>query len=446
MSNNKQLYPGDAGPPFTAATDEIAGVDFQRVKLTDGTEDSTTDIRAGHGTAANALRVELPTDGTGVIATVGAVTAISNALPAGDNNIGNVDIVSMPALPAGNNNIGDVDVASLPALPAGNNNIGDVDVVSLVPGVGATNLGKQEDAVHSSGDVGVMALAVRQDASSALAGDGDYIPLSVDSSGALRVSGGGGGTQYTEADTDATITGTAILWEDTSDTLRAVSAAKPLPVTPISLPASTNTIEVVGDVAEDAPLAGNPVRVGGRASDVRPTAMSGNGDIVSPWLALSGGQVRQQPHVAATALTFAAGLQSLTASATVGQVSGEIDLTAASPTDVAVQMTFTHSGSAPSGSQTYEVYVLSSFDGTVYDGDTSYSGAAGAYTLGAAASINLTQLGVIRAHAAAGVYSHTWSLKNALGFTPRFFAIVVINNAGTALASSGNSGAYTLIY
>ncbi len=43
-------------------------------------------------------------------------------------------------------------------------------------------------------------------------------------------AGGGGGTQYTEGDTDATITGNAILWEDASDILRAVSVAKPLPV------------------------------------------------------------------------------------------------------------------------------------------------------------------------------------------------------------------------
>ena len=40
----------------------------------------------------------------------------------------------------------------------------------------------------------------------------------------------GAGTQYTEGDVDATITGTAFLWEDTGDTLRAVSATKPLPV------------------------------------------------------------------------------------------------------------------------------------------------------------------------------------------------------------------------
>lgn len=45
-----------------------------------------------------------------------------------------------------------------------------------------------------------------------------------------QITSFGGGTQYTEGDTDASITGTAVMWEDTSDTLRAVSHAKPLPV------------------------------------------------------------------------------------------------------------------------------------------------------------------------------------------------------------------------
>lgn len=44
------------------------------------------------------------------------------------------------------------------------------------------------------------------------------------------ISGGAGGTQYTEGDTDASITGTAVMWEDGSNTLRPASAAKPLPV------------------------------------------------------------------------------------------------------------------------------------------------------------------------------------------------------------------------
>lgn len=66
------------------------------------------------------------------------------------------------------------------ALPAGTNNIGDVDVVSLIPGTGATNLGKAEDAAHSSGDTGIMALAVRTDTPAAKSGaDGDYEPLQV---------------------------------------------------------------------------------------------------------------------------------------------------------------------------------------------------------------------------------------------------------------------------
>lgn len=90
-----------------------------------------------------------------------------------------------------------VDVVA--ALPAGTNNIGDVDVFS--------NTAKDGSGTR-------------------------YQPL-VDTDGHLQVdvlSGGGSGTQYTEADTDASITGTAVMWEDTSDTLRAVSASKPLPV------------------------------------------------------------------------------------------------------------------------------------------------------------------------------------------------------------------------
>lgn len=52
---------------------------------------------------------------------------ISAALPAGTNNIGDVDIAS--ALPAGTNNIGDVDIAS--ALPTGANTIGAVNLNRL---------------------------------------------------------------------------------------------------------------------------------------------------------------------------------------------------------------------------------------------------------------------------------------------------------------------------
>jgi len=60
---------------------------------------------------------------------------------------------------------------------------------SQTPGTGATNLGKAEDAGHTSGDVGVMALAVRNDAGTALAGTTlDYIPLTTDNKGKLYVN------------------------------------------------------------------------------------------------------------------------------------------------------------------------------------------------------------------------------------------------------------------
>lgn len=60
-------------------------------------------------------------------------------LTAGTNNIGDVDVLSLPSIPAGTNNIGDVDVLSLPPIPAGTNNIGDVDVLTLPPIPSGTN-------------------------------------------------------------------------------------------------------------------------------------------------------------------------------------------------------------------------------------------------------------------------------------------------------------------
>jgi hypothetical protein len=62
-------------------------------------------------------------------------------------------------------------------------------ITTVTPGTAASNLGKAEDAAHSSGDVGVMALAVRRDSGAQLAGaDGDYVPLSTDEIGRLRTN------------------------------------------------------------------------------------------------------------------------------------------------------------------------------------------------------------------------------------------------------------------
>jgi len=152
---------------------------------------------------------------SGTVTTVSAVTAISNALPAGDNNIGNVDIVTLPSgnlgmqamaaslsiVPASDitdgTYIGDIKFGE--ALPEGANaigklaentgvDIGDVDVTSVVPGTGATNLGKVVDAVAGASDVGVATLAVRADTLSALTqAAADYVLHKVNQYGALYV-------------------------------------------------------------------------------------------------------------------------------------------------------------------------------------------------------------------------------------------------------------------
>lgn len=95
------------------------------------------------------------------------------------------------------NDIGDVTInnaagASAVNIQDGGNSItvdGTVAVSSVVPGTGATNLGKAEDAAHASGHVGVMALAVRNDAHTSLAGTtGDYLPATTDQDGNVWVN------------------------------------------------------------------------------------------------------------------------------------------------------------------------------------------------------------------------------------------------------------------
>lgn len=81
---------------------------------------STVDITSVNGVSPALLPVEL------------AVTDI--ILPI-TGTISNTAFGLSSSIPAGTNNIGDVDVLTLPTIPAGNNNIGDVDIASIVPPV-----------------------------------------------------------------------------------------------------------------------------------------------------------------------------------------------------------------------------------------------------------------------------------------------------------------------
>ena len=126
----------------------------------------------------------------------------TNPMPCGGPAAENAAVSGNPVLSGGRydatpRTLGDGDVGAVAlstsgAVLLGSNSgvdIGDVDVTSVITGTGATNLGKAEDAAHSSGDVGVMALAVRKDTQGASSGtDGDYEALQTDAYGALRVT------------------------------------------------------------------------------------------------------------------------------------------------------------------------------------------------------------------------------------------------------------------
>ncbi len=362
MADNATLpLTGSGDSTAVVAADDVGGVLYQRVKLALGADGAAADAAVGGGVESGSLRVTIASDSTGVVSVDdnGASLTVDNAhltslggavagtevqvdvvaaLPAGDNNIGNVDIVTVPAplsttgggteatalrvtvatdstgvlsvddnggsltvdgtvtatIAAGATTIAKAeDVASADAdvgvpamavrkatpvntsgtdgdyemlqmsagrlwtsstvdaaLPAGTNaigklaansgvDIGDVDVTSVVPGTGATNLGKAEDAAHSSGDVGVMALSVRQDTAAALGGtNADYQPLITDGVGRLHVNVGTG-----------SIADVAVVDEVT-------------------------LANVGGTVAHDSADSGNPVKIGGKARTANPTAVA----------------------------------------------------------------------------------------------------------------------------------------------------------------------------
>ncbi len=269
----------------TIAADQIpagSGPKFQRVKLVEGADG----VNDGDISSANPLPVDVSDSAT--------------------RDLGKVDIAAFDvALPAGTNAIGKL------AANTGVD-IGDVDVTSIVPGSGATNLGKAEDAAHTTGDIGVMALAVRRAADTPTSGlDGDYEPLKTDANGHLKVEIFDGGDSHTIDGTVTANAGTGTFTVDGSGVTQPVShsslavvgggtEATAMRVTlandstgvitvdgTITANAGTGTMtvdlgannDVQGQVAHDAAVSGNPVTVGGEARTTNPTAV-GDGDSV----------------------------------------------------------------------------------------------------------------------------------------------------------------------
>lgn len=139
-----------------------------------------TAIAITEGSGANIdTRTEATNGNHRQVVVIGDPSTNAGVAPVDATNGLSVTVVG--ALPAG--------TAAIGKLAANSGvDIGDTDVTSLIPGTGATNLGKAEDVAHVSGDVGVMALAVRDDTLNVKSGtEDDYEPLHTDANGALWV-------------------------------------------------------------------------------------------------------------------------------------------------------------------------------------------------------------------------------------------------------------------
>jgi hypothetical protein len=139
----------------------------------------------------------------------------------------------------------------------------DVTITGTVT-VTATNLDIR-DLTHVSDSVqigdGTLTATVRN------TGASDSLNVAIVDAAGAQITSFGGGVQYTEGDVDASITGTAAMWEDAGNTLRPASAATPFPVTIIS-GSSAGTEYTEGDV--DASITGTAGMMEDAGNTLRP--------------------------------------------------------------------------------------------------------------------------------------------------------------------------------
>jgi len=267
VADNTQLN-GGAGGDIVRDKDR-AGVKTQIVGLDlDIGGASEKLMTSGQKTMVNSVPVALAsdqsalpiTDNAGSLTVDGAVS-LAAAVPAGNNNIGDVDIVTVPADPFGANAdaivaagaVGSIqaklrratqgleDLKTLIVLAAGNNNIGDVDVAT----VPADPFGANADAAVAAGAAGSISAKLRR------------ISQSIE-----------------DLKTTALVAGSAAIGK-----LAANDGVDIGDVT-VNNVAGTNPVPTQGNVAHDGAAAGNPILNGGKYS-ASPAKVSADGDVVT---------------------------------------------------------------------------------------------------------------------------------------------------------------------
>lgn len=294
MADNTTLNPGTGGDVI--ASDDIAGVKHQRVKIEFGEDGSATDV-----SATNPLPIKI-SDGTDT-ATVTAAGELSvslgTAIPAGTNNIGDVDIASIAA---GDNNIGNVDIVTMPnvTLAAGTNTnevVGDAAHDAAVAGnpllMGGYASAAAPTDVAADGRVARAwylrngAQATVLTAAGALIGGDASNGLDVD---VTRLPALAAGTNNI-GDVDV-LTVPSDPFGANADAASATGSisAKLRFIASTGIPV-TGTVTVAGGAAHASPVSGNPNLIAGRASNAIPTDVGADGDVASLWTNRHGAQV-----------------------------------------------------------------------------------------------------------------------------------------------------------
>lgn len=186
---------------------------------------------SGVSTAANQSTIIGHVDGIETL-----LTTIAGAVSGTEMQ---VDVLTLPnvtigaAIPAGTNNIGDVDVLTLPSIPAGTNNIGDVDVLT----VPADPFGANADAAATAGSTGSIQAKLR----------------------------------LITSQLDAIQTAVQLI-----DNSIAGSETQVDVITQPARSSSTDSIAALGNVAHDSVDSGNPVKIGLKAiaHGTNPTAVA----------------------------------------------------------------------------------------------------------------------------------------------------------------------------
>jgi hypothetical protein len=179
MSVLKQISASVQAPPSQAVTNagtfatQVDGAALTSLQLIDDIVyvDDTATHATGTSKGALLMAAATPTDASVDANDIGAVAMTTDR---------KLHVSVRDALPAGTNAIGKLAANS-------GVDIGDVDVTTvgtITPGTAATSLGKAEDAAHTTGDVGVLMLGVRNDALAAFSDTNlDYTPQAVDNLG-----------------------------------------------------------------------------------------------------------------------------------------------------------------------------------------------------------------------------------------------------------------------